>query len=274
MSWHADVGLLERYARGTLDDANAYSVEAHLLACDECRVRVPRDTQRLDQIWMGVRATMHAPRRAALEWILHRFGVREHTARLLAATPSLSASWLSAVSATLLFAVLASHVGKGTSLPFLLIAPVLPLAGVAAAYGSGVDPTYEMGAAAPIRGLRLLLIRAVAAFVTTGLLVGVGSLALPHLDLTAAAWVLPALGLTTTSLALSTWLPPVRSALIVSASWIIVAIVSIVLSSGPITVHTIESFTAAGQTVVAGLAVVSTLIVVKRGDFFERVTER
>jgi hypothetical protein len=57
------------------------------------------------------------------------------------------------------FAVLAAQVGSGpdASLAFLTVAPLLPLAGIAMAYGPGIDPTYEIGLAAPMRSLRLLL---------------------------------------------------------------------------------------------------------------------
>ena len=37
MTWHADTGLLHRYARGELGDVAAASVEAHVTACPTCR---------------------------------------------------------------------------------------------------------------------------------------------------------------------------------------------------------------------------------------------
>jgi len=273
MSWHADERLLERYARGVLDDANAYSVEAHLLACDECRARMPRDQERLAHIWTGVRGAMHAPKTGPIEWALRRLGVRENVARLLAATPSLSASWLLAVAVTLGFTVAASNGGRGTPLPFLLVAPVLPLAGVAIAYGPGVDPAYEMGAAAPIRSLRLLLIRAVAVFVTTALLAGAASFGLPNLSLRDAMWVLPALGMTTACLALFTWLPPVRAASIVGALWVVGAIAGAATAVRPITVHSIEWFTPAGQAGFAAAAAVAVVVLAIRGDRIGRVSD-
>nr|MBA3691651.1 zf-HC2 domain-containing protein [Actinomycetota bacterium] len=36
-TWHADTALLAHYAADELDDARAYSVEAHLMACETCR---------------------------------------------------------------------------------------------------------------------------------------------------------------------------------------------------------------------------------------------
>jgi hypothetical protein len=272
MSWHADARVLERYAEGVLDDANAYSIEAHLLACDVCRARTPRDVERMDSIWIGVRASMHAPKIGPVEWVLRRLGVSDHIARLLAATPSLTLSWLLAVALTLAFALAASHAGRGTPLPFLLVAPLLPLAGVATAYGPGVDPTYEMGAAAPVQGLRVLLIRAMAVFVATAALAGAGSFELPHIDLVSAAWLLPSIGLTMACLAVSTWLPPVRSALIVGAVWVVVAIAGSATAVRPITVHSIEWFTPVGQVGLAGAAVLAAVVLATRGQRIGRVS--
>ena len=78
---------------------------------------------------------------------------------------------------------------------FLLVAPLLPLAGVAAAYGPLVDPAYELALAAPLGSLRLLLLRAVAVVaVDDAARRWPRALALPGLDWTAAAWLLPSLG--------------------------------------------------------------------------------
>ena len=46
------------------------------------------------------------------------------------------------------------------------------------AYGPGIDPTYEIGLAAPMRGLRLLL-RAAAVVRASAVLAAAASLALP-----------------------------------------------------------------------------------------------
>ena len=107
----------------------------------------------------------------------------------------------------LAFAVWAARGDQQGVYWFLVLAPMLPLAGVAAAYGQGVDPTYEVGLAAPMRSFGLLLIRAVAVLVTTTVIAGLAALALPGLQWTAAAWLLPSLGLTLASLALATRMP-------------------------------------------------------------------
>jgi len=147
MSWHVDDTMIERYAAGRLDAANAFSVEAHLLDCDDCRARtVPlADAAWLEAVWAGVQELVDTPRLSPVERLLLRLGVREHVARLLAATPSLTLSWLSAVALCLAFAVVAAHESERGAAPFLALAPLLPLAGVAASYGPWLDPTTRSG---------------------------------------------------------------------------------------------------------------------------------
>ena len=120
--------------------------------------------------------------------------------------PRLRGSWPLAVAAVLAFAVLAgwTHPGQDANLAFLCVAPLLPLAGIAAAYGLGVDPTYEIGLAAPLGSFRPLLLRAAAVLGTATLLAAAASLKLPRLGPGAAGWLLPSLGLTASSLALAT----------------------------------------------------------------------
>ena len=78
MSWHAEDELLQRYASGALDAANSFSVEAHILACDDCRMRVPRDTTRLDAIWNGVRGSISAPATRFTERLMRVLGINAH----------------------------------------------------------------------------------------------------------------------------------------------------------------------------------------------------
>src|SRR5688500_859682 len=99
-TWHADPATMGHYARGELAPAAAASVEAHLLACGRCRARVAAvvPVPRLDAIWAAVTNVVDAPRLTLTEHVLTRLGVRDHTARLLAATPSLTAAWLLSVA--------------------------------------------------------------------------------------------------------------------------------------------------------------------------------
>src|SRR6266508_3596123 len=181
---------MERYFASDLDDAGAASIEAHVIACSECRARIARgiDKQRVDHIWSEVRDAIDKPQRRALEALLARLGLRDHVARLIVATPSLTASWLIAVSVALVWAVVAARAGGRGVLAFLVFAPLIPLAGIAFAFGPRIDPTYEVGVATPMHGLRLLLLRAGCVLGATLLLVGIASIGLPDIGWKAAAW--------------------------------------------------------------------------------------
>ena len=102
-----------------------------------------------------------------LERGIVRLGVPDHVARLLASTPSLRLSWLAAAAVAIGFSAWAANAGADGRLVFLAVAPVLPVAGVAAAYGRWADPSHELATTAPFSGLRLLLLRTLAVLVVT-----------------------------------------------------------------------------------------------------------
>src|SRR4029450_567883 len=155
-AWHADGELLAAYDEQRLDAAARWSVEAHLTSCAACRLqaRALVEEARLQRLRVALIEAVEGPRAGVAERLLVRLGVAEHTARLLAATPALRGSWLLAVATVLAFAVLAgwTHPGQDANLAFLCVAPLLPLAGIAAAYGPGGAPADEIGLAAPRGG--------------------------------------------------------------------------------------------------------------------------
>ncbi len=274
-TWHADETLLARYAADELDDARAYSVEAHLMACETCRSALaPKaDAERLEAMWAEVVERIDAPSVGVVERGLLRLGVQEHAARLLAATPSLRLSWLAAEALVLGFAAFSANLSAGgpdaklTTSLFLMIAAFLPVAGIATAFGPGVDPAYEIGASAPMRSYRLLLLRATAVLATSLALTSVAALTLPRLDWTAAAWLLPSLGLTVGTLALATYVRPLRAAVTVGSAWVTVALVAAAAPSDTLAVFRID-----GQLVSLLIVAVSTWVLVhRRGTLEEEI---
>ena len=221
-TWHVAPSMMEAYAQDRVDVAIAFSVEAHLEACESCRHNVAHfvDATRLDDMWEAVSAAVTAPEPGVIERGLTFLGVRDHIARLLAATPALRLSWMLAIGVVLSIAIGAAYASSGGVVLFLLVAPLLPVAGVAASYGPGVDPTYEIGIAAPMRSFRLLLIRTVAVVTATMAAVAVAALMLPGPTWAVVAWLLPSLGLVTATLALSTLWAPVHAAGVVTFAWI------------------------------------------------------
>ncbi|MBA3691635.1 MAG: zf-HC2 domain-containing protein, partial [Actinobacteria bacterium] len=194
-------------------------------------------------------------------------------ARLLAATPSLRLSWLAAEALVLGFAVLTADRAAGgpradlATLLFLMTAAILPVVGIAVTFGPKVDPTYEVGTAAPMRGYRLLLVRATAVLVTSLALTSAAALALPGLGWTTAAWLLPSLGLTLGTLALSTYLQPMRAAAGVGLTW--AAIVSI-SAAGP--ADMLAVFRSGGQVAFLLVIAVSAWVLAHRRETFgERI---
>ncbi|KUN80224.1 anti-sigma factor family protein [Streptomyces griseoruber] len=267
MTWHVAEDDLRAYALGELAPPLLWSTDTHLTRCAECRARLAAgvDPVALDTAWQRLDAELDAPRPSLTERLLVRIGVADHTARLLTATPVLRRSWLLSVLFLLVMTVLAVRVADLPGL-FLALAPLLPLAGVALSYGPGLDPTYEMAVVAPLHGFRLLMIRTVAVLTAGLALNGLATLALPGYGLMALAWLLPALALTTTGLALSARLGPVLAPALVGGAWLTLLVV---LQTQPHTAGTLAPFTAVGQSAAAGVTVVAALLLYQARDRFD-----
>ncbi|MEJ3744921.1 zf-HC2 domain-containing protein [Actinomycetes bacterium KLBMP 9797] len=219
--WHLPDEDLRRYAAAGLAPPALWSTEAHLAACPRCRDRLAAlaGSELLRVGWERLDAELDAPVPGPIERLLTRLGVADHTARLLAATPVLRLSWLGAVAATLALTALLAHLAH--PVVFLAVAPLLPVAGVALAFGPKVDPTYEIALVAPVHTVKLLLLRCVAVLSATTALSAAASLALPDVGLAALGWFLPALALTLLSLALTPRLGPVLAAASVGLGWLV-----------------------------------------------------
>lgn len=274
MTWHVEPKMMEAYASGLADDSRAFSIEAHLMSCETCRGSLGQHVDRrvLDDLWTKVNDTVRRPTAGPVERLLVALGINDHTARLLSATRSLSLSWFLAIAVAFTFAVAAAHSGDRGFIVFLVVAPLLPLAGVAAAYGPGVDPTYELGLASPMRSFDLLLIRAAAVLVTTVLVGAVAALALPELNWTAVAWLLPALGLVTAALALATFVAPLSAAAIVTIAWVAVTATGVLFAptSGELRSLFLESI----QLILLSITLLSGVALLLRRDRFEQGEHR
>lgn len=268
MTWHIDPVMLERYCRGDLGEASVMSAEAHLLACADCRSALTPgvDADALERMWLGVRDAMDAPRARILERVLVRLGVRGDMARLIALTPTFRRAWMVSILLTLAFVVLVSHVLGFGNQPFLVIAPIVPVAGVAWSFGRRGDPLWEIARGTPTGGSRLVLIRSTAVLGVSMILTAGASIALPRFGWMAFAWLLPAFALTLLTLALSTARIATESAAAaVGAVWVLVVGSARWGSGSPFV------FRPGGQLAVGMLALICVFALVLRRDMFDRV---
>ena len=226
-TWHADVELLDRYADGRLDDVTASSIEAHVLACDECRRRMAAQVpaSRLSTNWEAVVAALDAPKQGPLERLLVWSGVSGGTARLLAATPTLRLSWLSSIALALAFATVAATRPGGAPLLFLALAPMAPVAAVAIAFSRSLDPSSEMVQATPVAGLRLLFLRTAASLGPSIVLAALAGLLVADGGETSAMWLLPALALSALSIVLSSFVAIGTAASALGVLWALAVVV-------------------------------------------------
>ena len=259
--WHLDDDLLDTYAEGrAMTPALTASVEAHLERCPACQARLAPavDPLRLDAVWAEVVERVDAPRTTLVERLLVRAGVGHDTARLLAVTPSLRLSWLGGTGLALVLALAVAHSGERGVAVFLALAPVLPVAGVAVAFSPRTDPLHEVALAAPYSAYRLLLVRSAAVVATTLVLAVPAALLLPSTTLVAAAWLLPALALTCTCLALAGRVDPVVSSSALAVAWLLAALSGLPPGRDPLVVATVvPQLLCAAVLALAGAALVA-----------------
>lgn len=218
---HASDRLIARYTGSGTDLAadEAWALEAHLEQCAACRNRLatvagelaPEVAALVEDVWSQLGPVVAATAPMPLR--------RRSPGRLPAwASPAMVPWTCMTLFLTLLavvFDVLAGGVANGLS-PVLVIAPVLPVLGVAVAWTRGMDPVYELAAATPRAGLPLLLRRT-----TSVLLVVIPALLVAGwlTGTTAALWLLPSLAFTTATLALGGLIGASRAAIALVTVW-------------------------------------------------------
>jgi hypothetical protein len=269
--WHAPAALLARFLDdpGGLDDVTAASIEAHLVACASCRQQLTAAADPLAVVagWDVVADRIDRPRAVLVERLLHRLGIGDLYPRLLAATPGLQAAGLAAVALVAASALALSRTADAQG-PFLVIAPLAPLAAVALTFGSAADPAGEAAVATPMHGAGLMVRRAVAVLTLSFVLLGAAALAVPDFGPSAAAWMLPAFALSLGSLAVATWIRVEVAVAALGTAWLL-AVWSVWTfggQTGPIADS--GAFAAGGQGMAFVLAVVGAVVVGARRDHF------
>jgi len=147
---------------------------------------------------------------------------------LLAAATSLRTAWVVGSFLALTFAALAVMLAGGELLaPFLLVAPLVPVMGVAAAYGHQQDPLETLVVTAPYGRTRLILLRTLAVLASVLPFTVLLGLFLPGPAWLAAAWLGPAVALVPTLLALSSFVGPRVGIAVVAVGWSAVVLFSL-----------------------------------------------
>ena len=273
---HIDEQLLIGYFELSVTAATAASIEAHLMSCAGCRaeladVAILADDGLVNQqsVWDGVLERVDRPTRSITERVLGVMRVRPDMAKLLATTPALRLAWVAAVVFVAAFAVGAARMeGDGPWL-LLVIAPLLPVAGVATAYGPALDPTYEIGVAAPMSGLRLTMLRTLAVTATTMPLLAVATLVGPGGGWAVFGWVLPSFALVAITLALSTAISPERAGVVVGIGWLVALVVLLDRDGAGSFLERSLVFSSSGQATVTVVAAIGMAIVASRKASFD-----
>jgi len=156
----------------------------------------------LGRVWLGVAAEVWRRRPGRLERVAGRLLRSPGLARALLTTPSLLVPWLIA-SVVVLGAGAAATLGTGKPL-VALMAPAVAAAGIAYAYGPGIDPAWELSQSMAVSDRMVLLVRALAVFTLNAAL----GLAASAASGTAAAvtfgWLIPMTAISALALAAAT----------------------------------------------------------------------
>jgi hypothetical protein len=116
----------------------------------------------LDRVWVRVAAQVWRRRPGPVERAAARLLRSPGLARALVVTPSLLLGWV--IATVVIFAVgTAATLRTGT--PYVaLFAPAVAGAGIAYAYGPGIDPAWELSQSMAVSYRMILLVRAAAVF--------------------------------------------------------------------------------------------------------------
>jgi len=156
----------------------------------------------LNRVWIGVAAQVWQRQPGRLERTAVRLLRSPGLARALVTTPSLLLGWVIA-SAVVLGAGAVATVGTGT--PYVaLFAPAVAAAGIAYAYGPGIDPAWELSQSMAVSDRMVLLARALAVFALNAVLGLAASAASGAAAAVTFGWLVPMTAVCALSLAAAT----------------------------------------------------------------------
>ncbi len=192
----------------------------HVANCDDCQARANLHGLDVDleMVWIGVAAEACS---SPVSWPEEKIGRLLHSpalARALVNTPSLFLSWILASVAVLVAGVLVTPFSGD---PWAaLLAPALAGAGIAYAYGPGVDPAFELSRTMATSERMILLVRALCVFGLNALLGLIASLFTAATVGLTLGWLIPMTTVSALALAVATLSRSANSGVLVAlVSW-------------------------------------------------------
>ncbi|MFF5178127.1 hypothetical protein ACFY2Q_08895 [Micromonospora sp. NPDC000316] len=266
MTTHPTLSEIDSYAEGGpgLDEATVWSIEVHLESCADCRARLAGSTTAasralIAQVAAAVDRDIAAGPRPRSKTL---FGTPVRQRWFVAAL----LPWVAMTAAVLGTAALLTQLLPEMPSFVVLLAPLAPLPGVAAAWSRRVDPAWELVAGTPSAGLTMLLRRTAVVLV----------LVIPVLTVLAAFGVsranpalllLPCLAFTAATLLLGSLVGVQRAAIGLMAAWAAAVVApSLVTAELPVLLEP------AATGAWALLTVVLAALTLLRADSFRRLT--
>ncbi len=213
----------------------------------------------LSRVWTGVAAQVWRRQPRLPERLAGRLLRSPGLARALVTTPSLLLGWIIATGVVLAVG-LAATLGTGT--PYVaMLAPAAAGAGIAYAYGPGIDPAWELSCSMAVSDRMVLLVRALAVFALNAGLGLVASAASGAAAAVTFGWLIPMTAVSALALAVATIARSANAGVAAGlAAWAIV-VLSAHAASGQFTAAITSSalvlpylLTAAGCTTIAWFA--------------------
>jgi hypothetical protein len=245
-----------------LDEAAVWSIEVHLDDCAGCRARLAGSAAGdalvlLDRVAAGLDreiAAGPAPVRRARRW-----STPQRRWLVVALVP-----WVTMTVTVLLCASVLNRLLPDLPSLVLLLAPIAPLPGVAAAWSRRLDPAGELVSSTPAAGLTTLLRRTLGVL---AVIVPVLALAGAGTGASLALMLLPCLAFTAGTLALGALIGVPRAAAGLGMLWALAVVVPTVITEDlPVVLRP-------GSAAVWALAaVVLAGVVASRADDFRRLT--
>ncbi len=167
----------------------------------DAHIEAPADVD-LERVWLRVAAEVWQRQPSWLERLAGKLLRSPGLARALLTTPSLLLPWLIASVAVLAAGAVAT---LSTSEPLVaLLAPAMAAAGIAYAYGPGIDPAWELSRSMAVSDRMVLLVRALAVFGLDAALGLVASAASGSAAALTFGWLVPMTAICALALAAAT----------------------------------------------------------------------